>query len=75
MCFETQASTAAFAAVEACAFFIMGLCLLGAFLETKNKPYSTEFGDKVKIIQPTSGLQYKSIHAILNIFKHGTYKA
>lgn len=42
MCFETQASTAAFAAVEACAFFIMGLCLLCAFLETKYKIYRCE---------------------------------
>ena len=27
--------------------------------------YLTEFGDKVKIIQPTSGLQYKSIQLFL----------
>ena len=27
--------------------------------------YSTEFGDKAKIIQPTSGLQYKSIQLFL----------
>ena len=26
---------------------------------------STEFGDKAKIIQPTSGLQYKSIQLFL----------
>ena len=27
--------------------------------------HSTEFGDKAKIIQPTSGLQYKSIQLFL----------
>ncbi len=27
--------------------------------------YSTEFGDKAEIIQPTSGLQYKSIQLFL----------
>ena len=27
--------------------------------------YLTEFGDKAKIIQPTSGLQYKSIQLFL----------
>ena len=27
--------------------------------------YSTEFEDKAKIIQPTSGLQYKSIQLFL----------
>ena len=29
------------------------------------KKDSTEFGDKAKIIQPTSGLQYKSIQLFL----------
>ena len=31
--------------------------------------YSTEFGDKVKIIQPTSGLQYKSIQLFRKRFR------
>ena len=32
------------------------------------KQYSTEFGDKAKIIQPTSGLQYKSIQLFLGLY-------
>ena len=31
--------------------------------------YSTEFGDKAKIIQPTSGLQYKSIQLFLGQYR------
>ena len=34
-------------------------------LPTYPNIYSTEFGDKAKIIQPTSGLQYKSIQLFL----------
>ena len=33
--------------------------------EVESMMSSTEFGDKAKIIQPTSGLQYKSIQLFL----------
>ena len=39
--------------------------VFGVFNLSVGRIYSTEFGDKVKTIQPTSGLQYKSIQLFL----------